>query len=64
MKRNSKLISKKRLLAVVNLFESKIDEEILSISLGYQGGTITTFNHEYYIDLTKNSVSKIYTDLC
>ncbi len=65
MRRKSKLISKKRLLASVKLFESKIDEEIKSIELnnGLYGAFIITDYNKYYVNLDKNSVTKICPEL-
>jgi hypothetical protein len=59
--RKSKLISKRRLVRMVELFEEKIDAEIKSIDVELNSIT-TTRNVDYRIDFSKNSVEKIYPD--
>lgn len=62
--RKYKLISKKKLINAVNLFESKVDAEIISIKL-YGGNTYNfeTWQGEYMINIGDNSVNKTYPDL-
>ena len=59
--RKTPLQSKRKVLAMMNLFESKIDEEIISINLS-EGTIQVGMYYEYRIDLSKNTVRKIYPD--
>jgi len=58
--RKTPLQSKRNVVAMMNLFESKIDEKIISINLSQ--GTIQGEKHEYRIDFKKNNVKVMFQD--
>lgn len=59
--RNSKKISKRKVLRMVELFEEKIDQTIVSINVELKYITASDGN-TYFIDFSKNSVEKVYDD--
>lgn len=73
MKRKNKLISKKKLIVAINLFEQKIDEEIESINIlssntyringSPYSGVLSGIEGGYIVDISKNSVEKSYPDM-
>lgn len=62
--RKTKLISKNKLVVAVNLFEKYIDEEIREIRVygGNYYNIKSNSDNEYSVDISKNSVTKSYSD--
>jgi hypothetical protein len=62
-KRKTLLISKNKIVTAINLFEKHVDDEITNIrifsSTNYE---ITGMNSLYSVDISKNSVNKVYPD--
>lgn len=61
--RKNKLISKKKLVTAINLFEDKVDDKIESIKI-YTSNTyeVTTDRYKYSVNISTNNVEKIYPD--
>ena len=58
--RKTPLTSKRKIVSMVNLYEQYVDEEIISISPPcYIQGRI----NNYHVDISKNTVNKIYPDI-
>lgn len=62
--RKSKLINKRCLKSAINLFELKIDDDIVKIQIvSSQYYLIDGRYKKYAVDLTTNSVCKSYPDI-
>jgi len=63
LKRSTPLISKRKIVSAINLYEKHVDESIKSIriwsSTTYQFNGI---NNNYFVDIANNKVSKSYPD--
>ncbi len=58
--RKTPLQSKHDVVVMMELFESKVDEKIISINLDHK--TITTTHCDYAVDIHKNTVERVYPD--
>jgi len=59
--RKTPLQSKLKVVAMMELFEKCVDEKIVVINLS--ASEIVTYYWAYRVDLSKNSVEKVYPDL-
>lgn len=58
--RKTELQSKKKVVAMMNLFEKYIDEKIISINL--EQSYIEGEKYDYRVDISANVVQRIYPD--
>lgn len=57
--RKTDSLSKRKIVAMINLFEKYVDERIISID---PDGYIRGYRHNYSVDIAKNKVCIAYDD--
>lgn len=57
--RKTKLISKRKIVSMINLYEKYVDERIVSID---PTGYIQSERSNYYVNIATNKVDKVYPD--
>lgn len=58
--RKTPLSSKRKIVSMINLYEQYVDEPIISIT---PPCFIESYCHKYLVDISKNTVRKIYPDI-